>query len=76
MKTQTIPQPTDQDFVDVTWQIVYSGRSHLKLMLSETLPSFAGYNMTETKEAQQDIQLTTELIRQYIILNLLSLLCL
>ena len=35
-------------------------------MLSEALPSFSGYNMTEKKEVQQDMQLTTEIIRQCI----------
>ena len=60
-------KPADREFVDISWQIVYSGRSHLKLMLSDGFPRFADYNMTETKEVQQEVQLTTETIRQFII---------
>jgi hypothetical protein len=72
MKIQIIHQSTDQEFVDITWQIVYSGQSNLKLMLSEAFPGFA-YNMTETKEAQQEMQLTAEFFRQCIILTFVAL---
>ena len=76
MKIQTILQSTDQEFVDIsTWQIIYSGRTPLKLMLSEAFSGLTGYKMTETQELQQEVQHTMEFIRQCIILNL-SLLCL
>ena len=69
---KTIPQPTDQDFVNITWQIVYSGRSHFKLKLSEAFAGFVEYNMTETKEVQQEIQRTSEIIRQCISLSFVA----
>lgn len=56
------PLLPDQEFVDISWQIVYSGRSHLKLMLFDGYPWVSDYNMTETKEVQQEVQHSAEII--------------
>ena len=42
-------------------------------MLSETFPGYMHYNMTETKEVLQEVQLQTELFRQCIVLNFVAL---
>jgi hypothetical protein len=69
MKNQTVPPSTDQEFVDITWQIVYSGRTFFKFKISESFTGFMYYNMTETKEFQQEVQHNTEIIRLCIILT-------
>ena len=42
-------------------------------MISDIFPWFVDYNMTETKEVQQEVQLRTEIIRQCLILTIVTL---
>ena len=42
-------------------------------MISEAFPGIAYYNMTDTKEVQQEVQLQSEVIRQCIILTFVAL---
>jgi hypothetical protein len=72
---KTIHQSTDQEFVDITWEIVYSGRSHLELMFLDAYPG-SYVNMTETEEVLQNLQHNSEIIRQCYHLNFCRVLCL
>lgn len=64
---QTVPQLADEDFVDITWNIVYSGRTPIKFSLSESLFPYNAndyYNMTAEEDLQQQAQHFSEVMRQ------------
>ncbi|KAF8811336.1 hypothetical protein BYT27DRAFT_7161118 [Phlegmacium glaucopus] len=55
----------DKEFVDITWEIVYSGQTPAKLKLSEAIqPPFA-YNMTDTEANRQALQLGLETMQGF-----------
>ena len=58
-------QSTDQDFVEITWQIVYSGQTPFKLSLSEVLSDIGmKYNMAKMEDIEQHVQFNSEIICQ------------